>query len=218
MTNLSLEYFDNGIRVYQDNNLYKFTSDAVKLAKFCKFKSSDFVLDMCAGCGVVGLCAYGQQPCSKIYFNEIQQPLCKLIEKNVDLNALNKKAEVINKDLNELNILDFDKKLDVIICNPPYFKVNGKIKENENLAICRHEIRTNLQQIVSKAGTLIKHKGRFYLILPSSRMCECVILLNQHGFEVKNMKMYQSKNISTVVLLEAVKNGKSGVAIQIDVE
>ena len=69
MTNLTLEHFDNGIKIYQDENLYKFTSDAIKLAKFCKIKSTDNVLDMCAGSGVVGLYAYSVKSYNKIYFN-----------------------------------------------------------------------------------------------------------------------------------------------------
>ena len=213
MTNLSLEYLENGIRVYQDNNLYKFTSDAIKLAKFCKIKKTDNVLDMCAGCGVVGFCAYAINPCGKIFFNEIQKPMCDLIRKSVELNKLEAVCEVINGDLNTLQLSDFSKPLDVIICNPPYFKLNGGIKEREDLAICRHEIKTTLKQIVLKAGKLIKEQGKFYLIIPSNRMCETILLFAQNGFEVKRVKMFHSKQVATVCVLEGVKNGKSGVRV-----
>lgn len=215
MTNLSLEHFENGIKIYQDNGLYKFTSDAIKLAKFCKLKSSEALLDMCAGSGVVGFYAYAMHECNKIYFNEIQPQMCKLIEKNIQLNDLQNRCKVLNKDLNKLTIDDFDKPLDVIVCNPPYFKVNGKIKESQSLAICRHEIMTNLQQIVSKAGKLIKCGGRFYLIVPADRMCETVVLLNKSGFEVKNMQVYHTGQKATVCALEGVKSGKSGVKISL---
>lgn len=216
--NLSLEQFENGIQVYQDENLYKFTSDSIKLAKFCKFKSTDNVLDMCAGCGVVGFYAYSINACNKIYFNDIQLEMCDLIEKNIKLNSLQDKAKVIGKDLSDLNVKDFDGLLDVIICNPPYFKLNGKLKQDINKAICRHEITTNLSQISFKASQLLKSKGKFYLIVPSSRLCEAIIILNKNKLEVKHMEIYHSNQNTTVALLECVKCGNSGVIIDVKVE
>ena len=218
MTNLSLEYFENGVKVYQDNNLYKFTSDAIKLAKFCNIKHTDNVLDVCAGCGVVGLYAYSLVKCNKIYFDEIQPEMCELISRNIELNNLSGIAKVINKDLNELALLDFEKPLDVILCNPPYFKLNGKIKADEKLAICRHEIKTNLEQIISKASELIKNSGRFYIIIPADRLAECVVLVSKFGFETKNMEIFHSDENATVCVLENIKNAKNGLKIKIKKE
>lgn len=215
MTNLSLEHFENGIKIYQDESLYKFTSDAIKLAKFCKIKHTDNVLDMCAGCGVVGFYAYSLMPCNKMYFNEIQVSMCELIDKNIDLNDLNSKCKILCKDLNNLNLNDFEKRLDVIVCNPPYFKLNGKIKQEESIAMCRHEITTNLKQIVEKASELIKFNGKFYLIIPADRLCECIGLLNNNKFEVKQMGIYHTNSLATVCLLESVKGGKSGVKVKV---
>lgn len=218
MTNLSLEEFENGVKIYQDENLYKFTSDAIKLAKFCKIKHSDNVLDLCAGCGVVGFYAYSVNPFNKIYFNDIQSSMCELISKNIMVNNMQDKAIVLCKDLNELSLKDFDKPLDVVLCNPPYFKLNGKLKEDKTKAICRHEITTNLKQIVSKVATLIKTKGKFCLIVPADRLCEVTIYLNEGKFEIKNMEIYTTKSIATVCLLECVKNAQSGVKIKIEKE
>lgn len=215
MSDLSLEQFENGVKIYQDGNLYKFTSDSIKLAKFCKFKSSDNVLDMCAGCGVVGFYAYSINPCSKIYFNDIQSQMCDLIEKNIQLNSLQDRTKVICKDLRDLSLGDFDKSLDAIVCNPPYFKLNGKINQDENKAICRHEIATNLQTIIEVASKLLKSKGRFYIVVPSDRMCECVTLLSKNGLEVKNMEIYCAKSSATICLLKSMKGANSGVDIKI---
>ena len=218
MSNLSLEHFENGVKVYQDEQLYKFTSDAIKLAKFCNIKHTDNVLDMCAGCGVVGLYAYSLVKCNKIYFNDIQQEMCDLINKNIALNGLEDCATVLNKDLNDLVVADFGKPLDVIVCNPPYFKVNGKIKADHKVAMCRHELTTNLNQIITKASNLIKNSGKFYIIIPADRLIECVVLLSASGFEIKNMEMFYTNEAATVCVLENVKGGKSGVKIKIKKE
>ena len=215
MTNLSLENFENGIKIYQDNTLYKFTSDSIKLAKFCNIKHTDNVLDMCAGCGVVGLYAYSISQFNNIVFNEIQTNMCDLIQKNINLNNLQGKCRVICKDLSLLELRDFDKSLDVILCNPPYFKLNGKIKQNNSVAMCRHEINTNLSAIITTASKLLKDKGKFYFIIPADRMCEAIELCAKKSFKIKNMEIYQTQGRATVCLLEAIKGAKDGVKINI---
>ena len=91
----------------------------------------------------------------------------------------------------------------------------GKLKQNSNIAICRHEIATNLEQIIIKAGKLIKPNGRFYVAIPSNRLCECIILLSKQKFEVKQMDIYNSNGAATVCLLESVKCGKAGVVVKV---
>ena len=215
MNNLSIEQFENGIKIYQDNNMYKFTSDAINLAKFAKIKPKDNVLDLCAGCGVVGLYAYSIKPFNKLYFNEIQTSMCQLIEKNIQINQLQEKCKIINDDLNNLTLSQFAKPLDVILCNPPYFKVNSKINPKQELAMCRHEIATNLSQIVAISSKLIKSGGKLYLVLPAERLCECVVELDKVDFEVKQVELITHKNLAEICLIEAVKFGKSGVNISV---
>ena len=93
--------------------------------------------------------------------------------------------------------------------------MNGKIKQNESIAMCRHEITTNLSKIIYKSSKLIKSGGRFYIVIPSSRLSECVVLLNQNKFEVKNMEICNNKGNATICLIESVKDAKSGVKIRI---
>ena len=71
MTKLTLEQFENGIKLYQDESLYKFTSDSIKLAKFCKVRNSDNILDMCAGSGVIGFYVYSLNNCNKVYLSPL---------------------------------------------------------------------------------------------------------------------------------------------------
>ena len=215
MTNLTLEKFENGISFYQDENLYKFTSDSIKLAKFCKIKPTDHVLDMCAGNGVVGIYAYSIKPFNKLYLNDIQSSMCDLIAKNIKLNKLEDSCKILCRDLNQLKLNDFDKKLDVILCNPPYFKLNGKIKQDFDKAVCRHEIATNLSQIIAKSSKLIKSKGKFYLVIPASRLSECIVELNKNNFEPKRIELRVCDEVCSVCLIESVKDAGPGVEVRV---
>lgn len=215
--NYSLEELPNGIKVYQSNNLYKFTKDAIDLAKFCVIKSTDNVLELCAGSGVIGFYAYSLKNFKKLYFCEIQKDLCEIIRDNIELNHLESIAECKNDDIKNLSANDFDRKLDVIICNPPYFKTCGeKINEDYSKAIARHEICITLEEIIKKASQLIKDKGKFYLVMLAERSAEVLGELYKHNFACKRIKYLTNNNVVYSALFEAVYNGKVGVKIEIE--
>ena len=48
----------NGLKIYQDDGLYTFTSDSVLLTRFANVKKGDVVADFCSGSGIVGLHLY----------------------------------------------------------------------------------------------------------------------------------------------------------------
>ena len=57
-----IEDLGNGIKIFQNDELYCFTSDAILLSKFARVKSGDVVADFCAGSGVVGFNLYNINP------------------------------------------------------------------------------------------------------------------------------------------------------------
>lgn len=221
VNDLSVEAFPNGIKVYQSLNGYKFTKDAIDLAKFCQIKATDHVLELCAGTGVISFYAYSLNNFEKLYLNEIQDYYCEIIKENINLNKLDN-AVCLNGDLNDLNISKFIRKLDVIICNPPYFKIESKsdkLNEDYSKAIARHEILVTLEQVIEKASQLIKEKGRFYLVHLSSRLQEIMTLFKKHKFECKRIKFLTNKFFKAdIALFEAVYKGKDGVQISVEIK
>ena len=216
LDNFTLENFDNGISIYQSQSLYKFTQDAVLLAKFCNIKHTDNVLELCAGSGIISFYAYSLCPFNRLYFNEIQPEMCKIIEENIKYNNFKRKSKVFNSNLKDLSLNDFLKPLDVIICNPPYQKIHGasKINERREIALARHEIEATLEDIIKKSAELLKDKGRLYLVHIAQRSTEICVLANKYGMEVKLMKfIFNGDKDAYLVLCEIVKGAKSGVRI-----
>lgn len=214
--NLKLEHFDNGISVIQSDSLYKFTQDAILLAKFCNIKHTDNVLEMCAGSGVISFYAYSLCPFNKLYFNEIQPEMCEVIEENINFNGFKRKSKIFNCNLKDLCLNEFKKPLDVIICNPPYQKVNAnsQINERKEIALARHEIEATLEDIIKKSSELLKDKGRLYLVHIASRTAEICSLCHENKLEVKKMKfIFNGEKDAYLVLIEAVKGAKSGVIV-----
>lgn len=214
--NFKLEHFDNGISIYQSDNFYKFTQDAILLAKFCNIKHTDAVLELCAGSGVISFYAYSLHPFNNLYFNEIQPEMCEIIEENIAFNGFKRRSKIFNCNLKDLSTKDFKKPLDVIICNPPYQKLspNSKINEKREIAIARHEIEATLEDIIKKSSELLKDKGRLYMVHLASRSTEIVTLCSRYNIEVKQMKfVFNGDKDAYLVLIEAVKNAHPGVRI-----
>jgi len=214
--NFKLEHFDNGISIYQSDNYYKFTQDAIHLAKFCNIKHSDDVLELCAGSGVISFYAYSLCPYNHLYFNEIQAEMCKIIEENIKYNNFKRRSKIFNCNLKDLKLSDFKKPVDVIICNPPYFKANGKslINERKEIALARHEIEATLEDIIQKSSELIKDKGRLYMVHLASRSTEICYLCAKYNINVKRMKfIFTGDKEAYLVLIEAVKNSQPGVRV-----
>ena len=214
--NFKLEHFDNGISIYQSDNYYKFTQDAILLAKFCNIKHSDNVLELCAGSGVISFYAYSLCPFNHLFFNEIQPEMCEIIEENIKFNGFKRRSKIFNCNLKELSLSDFSKPLDVIICNPPYQKVNPNslINEKPEIAVARHEILATLEDIIKKSSELLKDKGRLYMVHLASRATELISLCSKYNVEVKRMKLiFNGEKEAYLVLIEAVKNAQPGVRI-----
>ena len=216
LDNFKLEHFDNGISIYQSDSYYKFTQDAVLLAKFCNIKHSDNVLELCAGSGVISFYAYSLCNFNHLYFNEIQPEMCEIIEENIKFNGFKRKCKIFNCNLKDLKLSDFPKSLDVIICNPPYQKVNNKslINERREIAIARHEIEATLEDIIKKSSELLKDKGRLYLVHIAPRVTEIIIYCAKYNMQVKRMKfIFNGEKEAYLVLIEAVKGAQIGVRV-----
>ncbi len=214
--NFKLEHFANGISIYQSDNYYKFTQDAILLAEFCNIKHSDNVLELCAGSGVISFYAYSICAFNHLYFNEIQPEMCQIIEENIKFNNFKRKSKIFNCNLKSLSIKDFPKPVDVILCNPPYQKVNENsiVNEKREIAIARHELEATLEDIIHKSSELLKDKGRLYLVHLATRSTEIVSLCSKYNLEVKRMKfIFNGDKEAYLVLVEAVKNAKPGVRV-----
>ena len=152
-----IENLDYGLKIYQNSELYTFTSDAVLLAKFAKVKAKDTVVDLGTGSGILALYLAKKFNPKKIYGIEIQEKLAKMAEKSVKLNNLDNIIEIINKNMQEINI-----NADVVVTNPPYKKITSNTNQNSSRAIARHEVEINLDNLLKTINKIIKTSERLY--------------------------------------------------------
>lgn len=206
-----------GLKIIQDKTKYCFTSDSAILANFVSAKKSDKVCEIGTGTGVISILLTHKQNPEKIYAFEVQKETAELAKRNVDLNLLNDKIEIINSPIQDFEKYVKRESFDVVVSNPPYRKVSQKslISLREEEAISKHEVKLNLDELVLCAKNLLKFGGKFFLVYDATRTAELIYKLKQNNLEPKIMFFTSpspTKN-PVLVLIEAVKGGKEQVNV-----
>ena len=211
------DLFDYGLSIYQNQDAFKFSLDSILLAEFVERKNSTkLVVDFCTGNGAVPLILSTRMMCKSIGF-EVQKNAFELAYNSVKLNNLDNKIKIINANLNEVLEYVLPETVDAITCNPPYFKYSNNLNINadQEKAIARHEIMTNLDDIIVSSKYILKNQGSLYLVHRPERTIEIINKLQEYKFAVKKIQFVYSdlKKPAIMVLIKATKNGSDGVII-----
>ena len=205
------------LSIYQNSDYFSFSLDSIILANYSNIRLRDKkIVDFCTGNAVVPL-ILSKRTKSKIYGVEIQEKVFELAKKSVEYNNLEEQIILINQD-----VVDFAKeninKFDLVLCNPPYFKVDKKsvVNESQEKMIARHEVMIDLEKLCDSAKKVLKDNGNFYLVHRSERLMEILELLRKNKLEPKKIKfIHESINKeSTLVIIESQKCGKVGLKIE----
>ncbi len=214
MASVINDLFDYGLKIYQDNNKFKFSLDSILLAEFVNIKPSiNTIVDFCTGNAPVPL-ILSTKTDALIYGFEVQENIYKLAKCSVLENYLDEQIKVLNANLKEALEYVLPESVDVVTCNPPYFKYekNSLVNEDEEKAIARHEIMTNFEDIVVMSKYILKNKGALYLVHRPDRLEELLAILRKYNFAIKRLQfIYAGKDKDAImVLIKATKNGKMG--------
>lgn len=211
------DLYDYGLKIYQDNELFKFSLDSLLLAEFVNVDKSDKkLLDICSGNAPLPL-IIGKKYNIDITGVEIQREIYMLAIKSIVENNLSN-IEMLNCNAKDLKNYFPGNNFDVVLSNPPYFKYHHTkfVNDNEMKGIARHELKISLEQLVEMASYLLKSKGRFYLVHIPERLEEICVYAHKYGFSVKQVQFVSSKDgeAPIIVLVCLVKDGKFGCKVR----
>lgn len=199
-----------GIKIIQKKYGFRFGIDAVLLANFANVRKGFRVIDMCTGTGIVPFIIAGKTEASSITGLEIQSDMVEMAKRSVELNNLKDRMEFIHGDLKDKNLLKSMEKVNVVTVNPPYKLGGAGIKNPEDaLAIARHEICCNLEDVIAAARVLLKDNGRFYMIHRPERLIDIFCLMRKYKIEPKRVRMVHPNKdkAPTMVLVEGQRDG-----------
>ena len=205
----------NGLKIYQNDDWFKFSLESVLLPYFVTINPrTKMILDLCTGNAPIPL-ILSTRTKSKIVGVEIQEDICELAKKSIYINKLDKQISIINDNLNNLKTYYSGDNFDVITINPPYFKdIDNSIKNiDHHKTIARHEVETDLETIIKMGVYLLKNNGRLAMVNRTERFFEVIRLLEKHNLIPKRVQfIYPKENKeSNLFMVECIKNGKEGV-------
>lgn len=152
--------------------------------------SSWQVLDLCAGCGIVGLdflfhCLQNKLHPAVFDFMEVQDVYRGHFDKNVSALTeasragdakLNCHVQFILQNYDILQTEEFSNRYDLILCNPPYFQPHqGTLSPSEFKNRCRFFIDSDLPSLLRGLENSLKPQGKAFVLLRS---------LKDHGEDI----------------------------------
>lgn len=199
-----------GLKLLQKKDNFKFGIDAVILADFTKAKKRDTVIDLCSGTGAIPFLIWGRYETKKIIGIEIQEDMVEMANRSSKINNLSKTISFINRDLKDIDFLKQLDKVDVVTVNPPY-KINlaGIKNPSDKLAISRHEIMCNLEEVIVAGKSVLKDNGRIFMVHRPERLADIITLMRKYNIEPKRIRMVHpnTKKPPNIVLIEGQNFG-----------
>lgn len=205
------------LRVYQDSEMFNFSLDSVLLPNFVTInKNIKNILDI--GCGnlPVSLILTTKTDAS-ITAVEIQKDVYDIALKNLELNNKQNQINIINADIRDLYKNFETEYYDVIVCNPPFFKVSkdSHLNKNDYKTIARHEVFLNLDDLFLISKKILKNNGVISIVHRPERLLDIIYAMRKYNIMPKKIQfVYPKKDKeANILLIEGTKNGNSGMKI-----
>ncbi len=196
------------LKLIQDEDSFKMTSDSIHLSHFMSIRKHDRVLDVGCNNGVLSLVA-ALHTKNQVIGIDINPSAIDLAKSNAKLNCL------LNLEFNHIRLQDYSgEAFDVLVCNPPYFKKEGT--KSLQQAQARFDLELSLKDLAFHSNRLLKDKGRLVIIIPVERFYDWLILAHETKFTVKRCQFihHDQDHQANTVCVETVKNGKGTMKIE----
>ena len=201
--------------IFQLKDAFKFSLDSLLLAEYVNInKNTNNILDLCTGNGAIPLVLSEYTKASIVGF-EIQKEIYDLAIKSVNYNKLDNQIRIINDDINNIKEYYSFNFFDIIVCNPPFFKIhdNANLNKNDMLSIARHELKIDLDSIFDIVKNYLQENGTFYMVHRPDRLDEIIIGAYKKKLIIKEIQLIITKkdNAPSIALFKIKKHGKPGI-------
>jgi tRNA1Val (adenine37-N6)-methyltransferase len=182
----TLDAFYRGrFRILQSKKGYRFSVDAPLLADFIRTRPEDEALELGTGNGVISI-LLSVKPFKGITALEIQPGLAGLARRNVVLNGLGGRIEVVEADL---RTYEPGRTFDLIFSNPPYIRRStGFLSASAERSAAKHELHGDIADILKRTAEWLAPGGRAAFVYPEARRPDFLAAAGKSGLAVRRLR------------------------------
>lgn len=205
------------VRIIQPAKGYRFSVDAVLLARFAAACGARQAVDLCCGSGVVGLCLLALGGAESVLGIDIQPEFVDRARRSARWNGWDRdRAWFETADIRNVSGLGRAGVADLVVANPPYRPLSeGKASEDPAIAAARHEVHADLDAAAAAAAHLLKVRGTFCVVYPARRLAGLLAGCRAARLEPKRIRLVHPREgeEASLALVEAVKGACEGLRV-----
>ena len=200
-----------GYKIWQDEQEFCFTTDAVFLGNFPHVVRKAKVLELGCGTGAISM-LLESRGAEEITALDVNPHITELLRRSVADNGLEAKFNIIDGDICNYKELLQPESMDLVAANPPY-RNSGNVR-NIGTAAC-HEVSATLEDFFKAAAYAVRYRGRFALVQLPERFAESMQLAFKYGLQPKKLQWVHSKidKPAWIFLMEMQKGGSYGMDV-----
>lgn len=158
------------VTLVQPGRGYRFSLDAVLLARFAAETPVAAALDLGCGCGVVGLCLLALNGAERVEGVDIQEPLVACARESARRSGAAERAAFRVGDYREGSAFSAAA-FPLVVSNPPYRPPeSGRLSPRPTVAVARHEVCGTVHDLARAAARALSPRGDFCVVYPSARL------------------------------------------------
>lgn len=194
--------------LHQPESGYCYNSDSLFLYDFInRFQPKGRVLDVGAGCGIVGLLVARDNEKVELEAVEKQEVFVEYAKKNAQENGI--KYKIYHSDLNSLEV---DEKYDYIISNPPFYPSGAQKSSDEMLFQARYDVNLPMEQFFKKVSQLLKPKSHFIFCYDATQFGLVCAELARVKMRVVDVRFVHPKvDRSASIVMVHARNGSNAL-------
>ena len=172
------------------------------------------VLDVGAGCGILGLLL-------KRDFKSINLSLLEIQERNLEILRLNSlqndlPAEILHADFAEFKS---EKRFDFIVSNPPFYRERISLSKEPHMALSKSAASLSLRDFVRSANAHLKPGGTLIFCYEAGKLAKICELLGEFRLNLTRLGFVYPdiSKPAKLALLQARKNSRSPCEITLPI-
>lgn len=151
--------------IQQDQCAMKVCTDSCLFGAWIPLeKDIHTILDIGTGTALLSL-MLAQRSDAEIDSIEIEDNAYRQAEENISISPWKDRIRVHHGDIRDH---EFDKKFDLIICNPPFYEKEMR-SDLYTEKIAKHSLHLSLEDLLRSMDELLKENGKFAILLPYYR-------------------------------------------------